>query len=194
LQEIHHRVRNNMQIVSSLLKLQAGRMKDEKVRQAFKESQRRVMAMALVHETLYRSYSMADIELQKHIPALVDSIYRTFRIKQKVNLQVDVEDIKLSINQAVPLSLVINELISNSLKHAFPEGKGEMIIKVRSRGDNEIEVVVRDNGRGMPEEIDYDKTLGLQLVTGLVESQLDGTWEVIGKEGTQNIIRFKNKG
>ncbi|MBA7610674.1 hypothetical protein ES703_17886 [subsurface metagenome] len=193
LQEIHHRVRNNMLVVSSLLKLQAGRMKDEKARQAFKESRSRVSAMALVHEALYRSDSMAEIELQKHIPALVDSIYRTFRIKHRVDLKVDIEDIKLSIGQATPLSLVINELISNSIQHAFPEGKGEIIVKVRSSGDDEIEVVVRDNGQGMPEDIDSDKSLGLQLVSGLVESQLDGTWEVIGEEGTQHTIRFKKK-
>ena len=148
------------------------------------------MAMALVHETLYRSKSMTEIELQKHIPALIDSVYRTFRIRQKVDLKMDIEDIKLSIDQATPLSLAISELISNSLQHAFPAGKGEVTVKVRSRGNNKIEVVVRDNGRGMPEDIDTDKTLGLQLVTGLVESQLGGTWKVTSEEGTQHTIRF----
>jgi len=193
LQEIHHRVRNNMQVVSSLLKLQAGKMKDEKVRQAFKESQSRVSAMALVHETLYKSDSMAEIELQKNIPMLVYSVSRIFRTKGKVNLQVEIEDIKLSIDQATPLSLVINELISNSSKHAFPEGKGEIVVKARLREDDEIEVVISDDGRGIPEDIDYDKTLGLQLVKGLVESQLGGTWDIKSEGGTKHTIRFKMK-
>ncbi|MBA7675035.1 putative sensor histidine kinase pdtaS [subsurface metagenome] len=146
--------------------------------------------MALVHETLYKSKSMAEIELQKHIPALVDSVSRTFRVRQKIDLKVDIEDIKLSIEQASPLSLVINELISNSFKHAFPEGKGEIAINVRLRGDDEIEVVISDNGRGMPEDIDYEKSLGLQLVKGLVESQLGGTWDINTEGGTKHTIRF----
>ncbi len=191
LQEVHHRVKNNMQVISSLLALQKSMLQDEKARAAFEESQKRIRSMALVHTLLYRSKSLSSIHLDEYIQKLTDSLLQ----EAKIGFRLDIESIDIGIEQAIPCGLIINELISNSLKHAFAEGQsGEIEINGRMIGD-EIEIVVADNGRGIPQDIDTEntKTLGLQLVRDLTEIQLKGTAEISRETGTRWTIRFRKK-
>ncbi len=191
LQEVHHRVKNNMQVISSLLALQKSMLQDEKARAAFEESQKRIRSMALVHTLLYRSKSLSSIHLDEYIQKLTDSLLQ----EDKAGFRLDIESIDIGIEQAIPCGLVINELITNSLKHAFAEGQsGEIEINGRMIGD-EIEIVVADNGRGIPEDIDTEntKTLGLQLVRDLTEIQLKGTVEISRETGTRWTMRFRKE-
>ncbi len=190
LQEIHHRVKNNMQVVASLLNLQKNRIDDEKSKAAFEESKDRINSMGLVHELLYQSESLHDFDLGNYVKKLADNLLGV----GGVNLKLAIENISVGIDQAVPCGLVINELISNSLKHAFPEGESGMLqIKGRLLGD-EIELEIADNGHGMPKDFDIGntRTLGHMLVKGLVENQLHGTWDMSSsKAGTKHTMRFK---
>jgi PAS domain S-box-containing protein len=194
LQEVHHRVKNNMQVISSLLNLQAGKINEDGLRQMFQESQHRVKAMALIHETLYQSDSLSNINMQKYVSGLANSLMRMYGSSSgSIDLRVNVEAIQLGIDETVPCGLVINELISNSLKYAFPDGRpGEIGIDLYSTGNDEIILAVYDNGVGLPQGIDIHKTatLGFQLVTGLVEGQLGGALEMNSKNGTRFSICF----
>ncbi|MCJ7813450.1 response regulator [bacterium] len=153
LKEIHHRVKNNLQVITSLLHLQSYHIKDPKTLEMFKESQDRVRSMALVHEKLYRSPDLAKIDFAQYIKSLTHGLYRSYSIDPKqIELKSKVEDVFLSIDMAVPCGLIVNELVSNSLKHGFPpqwEGKGRIGIVLRRKGDDQIELIVKDNGIGM---------------------------------------------
>ncbi len=195
LREIHHRVKNNMQIISSLLMLQEELSKDEKVNEMLKDSQNRIMSMALIHEKLYRSENLSKINLKEYIDDLVDGLFQSYGTgEDKVTLNINVENVLFGIDSAIPCGLIINELISNSLKHAFPEGKnGEIKIFFRSTDENMIELLVGDNGVGIPKDLDFSKTesLGLHLVTMLVENQLHGEITLNRDKGTEFQIKFK---
>ncbi|MBA7648777.1 hypothetical protein ES703_56567 [subsurface metagenome] len=195
LKEIHHRVKNNMQIISSLLKLQMRNIKSKKLEKVFQESQDRIRVMALVHELLYRSRTLAGINLKIYISDLTKNLFHSYRPRsKKISLRIDSDQIILGIDQAIPCGLVITEIISNSLKHAFTAAqKGEIWIEAHLVDSEEIELIVGDNGKGMPKSIDYriSKTLGLELVTGLVESQLGGSLKMSRVSGTQFTIRFR---
>ncbi|MGA1865165.1 MAG: sensor histidine kinase, partial [bacterium] len=197
LREIHHRVKNNLQIISSLLKLQAGRVNDEYVKKVYQESNNRITAMALVHEILYQSEDLAEIDLNEYIIHIVKNILKVFGTPAKhIDFKTEGDMINLGINQAVPIGLVLNEIISNSLKHAFKEAeKGEIRICSRLLENNEIELIISDNGRGIPDHIDYrnTKTLGLKLITGLIEKQIKGALDLSRNAGTRYAIRFKRK-
>ncbi len=197
LQEIHHRAKNNMQIISSLLKLQASSSKDKKVENALKESKGRVQAMSLVHETLWDSASMASIDFKSYISKLAKTVFQSYGIsREQVELKIEAENISFRIDQFSHIGLLINELVSNSLKYAFPENrKGEIVIRLGKIDQDEIELTVGDNGLGIPESIDWrnTNTLGLQLVTTLAEDQLDGTLNLDRVNGTHFNIRFKLK-
>ena len=197
LKEIHHRVKNNMQVVSSLLKLQSNKSNDEKIKSVLKESQNRVFAMSAVHETLYRSDNLSKIEVGPFIDKIIKFVFKSYQINPlQVKLKTEFDDIKLNIEQATPLGLVINELASNTLKHAFPKGKkGEFSIDMKKLDDNELELTIKDNGVGFPAEANWKNQsgLGLQLVKALVEKQLKGTLQVAESKSSQFIIRFKNK-
>lgn len=194
LREIHHRVKNNMQIISSLLRLQSQTIKDKTYSQLFEESQNRITSMALVHEKLYQSTDLAKIDLNAYIRDMVTGLFQSYGIStDRIKLIFDVGDVSLRINSAIPCGLVINELVTNSLKYAFPDGrKGEIKIKVHEI-DNEIEMVISDNGIGIPEVIDFRNTgtLGLKLVSILAERQLRGNVNLNRKTGTEFRIRFK---
>ncbi len=191
LQEIHHRVKNNIQIISSLLNLQSSYIKDERYKQMLKDSQDRIKSMALIHEKLYQSSNLADISFEEYIQDLVQSLYRSYGTSS-IALEVEGSDVSLDIDAAIPCGLIINELVSNSLKHAFPYDKGRIKIFFRSIDDN-IELVVSDNGVGIPDTIDFRTTesLGLHLVTILVEDQLKGTISLDRSNGTTFKITFK---
>jgi PAS domain S-box-containing protein len=196
LREIHHRVKNNMQVIASLLKMQCRHIKDDRVKALLEESENRVKAMVLVQELLYESDSLAEIDLKKYIDKLVDSIFRGCRLGGQVTWKSDVEAVTLSIDQAAPFGLAFSEILTNSLKHGFPQDEpGEITVRSRLLENGHVELVIRDSGSGLPDRIDIrnTKTLGLRLVTGLVENQLGGVVELNRKKGTQFTIRFPRK-
>jgi len=197
LREIHHRVKNNLQIISSLLNLQSRYIKDEQARQIFRESQNRVRSMALIHEKLYQSKNLAEINFVEYVEDLVGYLFRMYETdSHEVRLEIDVDDISLDVDTALPCGLIINELITNSLKHAFPDGNPDGKIHIDFRGDDygKLRLIVSDNGVGFPENLDFRKTesLGLRLVNTLVR-QLNGNIELDRKTGTAFKLTFANQ-
>ncbi|MBC8228587.1 PAS domain S-box protein [bacterium] len=191
LKEVHHRVKNNMQIISSLLSLQGESIEDEQVLDIFKVSQNRIKSMALVHERLYQSQNLAKVDFASYIKDLASRLFRSYETSGRIALSMDVPDVFLSIDNAIPCGLILNELVSNSLKHAFPEGRdGEINITLRPY-EGKFELVVSDNGVGIPEDLDIKNTesLGFRLVTSLV-SQLDGEIELSRADGTEFRLTF----
>lgn len=196
LREIHHRVKNNMQIISSLLKLQSVYSKDKKYVDIYKESQNRITAMSLIHEKLYQSRDFTKIDLKGYIKELVTGLVQSYEANPgRITLNINVEDIPLSINTAIPCGLLINELVSNSLKYAFPGGKpGEIKISLRSIDENKLELIVSDNGIGIPETVDFKKSesWGWRLITLLAENQLHGDINLNRNKGTEFQIIFRD--
>jgi len=192
LKEIHHRVKNNLMIISSLLNLQSRYIKDEESKTIFKESRNRTKFMALIHERLYQSADLKRIDFGNYIRTLANDLYHTYVMDTGlIKLNVDVDDVMLDINTSIPLGLIVNELVTNSLKHAFPPGKsGEINIKFHSSDDKYL-LEVKDNGIGFPKDIDYKNTesLGLRLVISLTE-QIDGKIEFNNTSGTSFKIIF----
>lgn len=193
LQEIHHRVKNNLQIISSLLRLQARQLHDHLALEIFKESQNRVQAMALIHEKLYQSSSLAKIDCQEYITTLVQELFRSYQAyKQAITFLVKVKQSSLSIALATPFGLIINELVSNSLKYAFIEMVGgQVFISLQEPNQGQFILIISDNGKGLPKSLDFrkTKTLGLQLVCRLTK-QISGTIELIQSQGTTFKIVF----
>ena len=202
--EIHHRIKNNLQVISSLLDLQAEKFEDEKVREAFRESQNRVISMALIHEELYEGEETDELNFSEYIKKLTENLFQTYRLSRKnIHLNMDLEDnLFFDVDIAVPLGIIVNELVSNSLKHAFPHrDKGEIRIKLHREEKGECKtadckktsftLTVSDNGVGIPEKLDIEDldSLGLQLVTSLVD-QLDGELKVKRSNGTEFTMRF----
>jgi PAS domain S-box-containing protein len=197
LKEIHHRVKNNLQIISSLLFLQTSRTEDPGVVSALSESRNRIKSMALIHERLYQSPNLATVDMGKYTRNLVSDLQHSYGIEHgSVRLTLNVESISLGITEAIPCGLIINELVSNALKHAFPKGKeGEITIEVQRGNTNQITLTVSDNGIGFPEHVDFRKSpsLGMTLVTSLVE-QLGGAIELDTRGGTAFTITFNVSG
>jgi PAS domain S-box-containing protein len=195
LREVYHRVKNNMQIITSLLNLQSRYARDGEYREMFRESHNRIKSMSLVHEKLYQSKDLSTIDFKEYIKDIAKGLFLSYGAnKGKILLVMDINNISLNINTAIPCGLIINELVTNSLKHAFPEGKeGEIKISVHSMNENTIELVVGDNGIGIPEDVDFKTTesLGLQLVTMLSENQLHGKIILDRSQGTEFSITFK---
>jgi len=195
LQEIHHRVKNNMQVIISLLKLQSQNITDKQYLDMFKESRGRIKSMALVHEKLYRTKNLADVDFKGYVKSLVSSLFRSYKTKPgKIGLKIEVGDVSLGLDRAIPCGLIINELVSNSLKYAFPEERaGEIRVAFNSTDEDVLVLEVSDNGIGMPEKLDFRNTesLGLHLVTILSEDQLHGTIELNRTNGTDFRIRLK---
>ncbi len=193
LHEIHHRVKNNMNVVSSLLKLQSNNIEDDHLKDILKESQNRIFAMSAVHETLHGAENISNISLKVYLSKITSSIFQTYSTDlDKVKLNSNVEETPISIQQASPLGLVINELISNSLKYAFPdEREGEINVSMKKLA-NQLELTVMDDGIGISKNLDWknSNTLGLKLVRTLVENQLDGSIDMESKNGTKFTIKF----
>ncbi|MCJ7600099.1 MAG: PAS domain S-box protein [Desulfobulbaceae bacterium] len=191
LKEIHHRVKNNMQVIISLLNLQADSIKDSTVRTLFEESRNRVSAMALIHERLYQSEDLARIDFKEYMERLVQGIADTYK-RDDVHLSVEMESIALDVNVGIPCGLIVNELITNSFKHAFPEGKKGLIrVGINKNSEGNYVLTVEDNGIGFPAEKDLRDTssLGLRLVMVLT-SQINGTITFSRSEGTRFCITF----
>ncbi len=198
LKEIHHRVKNNMQVISSLLNFQTRYVNDKQFIAILNESQNRIKSMALIHEKLYRSRDLSDIDFNDYVYSLASDLFKFYAVDtDKIALKLDIEDIAFEIDTAIPCGLLINELLTNSLKHAFPEGRGgEINISLRKKqiaGDIEYEMIVGDNGVGIPEDFDIGKTksLGLQLIMTLTEHQLQGKFHLDRTRGTKFHINFK---
>lgn len=193
LKEVHHRVKNNMQIISSLFSLQADTIKDEEVRRILKEGQSRVRSMALVHEKLYQSSTLSKIDFGGYLQSLAIHLFQALTVDSaKVRLEKDLGEVFLDINTAVPCGLLANELIANALEHAFPGSRrGVIRMGLRRLAGGDVELRVADDGPGFPEGLDFRQTnsLGLQIVNLLV-SQLQGTIELDRRTGTAFTIRF----
>ncbi|HUV50433.1 MAG TPA: AAA family ATPase [Anaerolineae bacterium] len=197
LKEIHHRVKNNLQIISSLLSLQSTHIKDKHDIEIFKESRNRVRSMAFVHEKLYQSEDLAMIDFAEYTRKLTTSLFHSYAAyPENITLEINADDIFLGINDAIPCGLIINELVSNCLKHAFPRGKkGKICVELHSKrnlhANNKFTLIVDDNGARFPKGLDFRKakTLGLQLVTTLVK-QLKGTIEFDRDDRTKFEITF----
>lgn len=199
LREVHHRVKNNMQVISSLLNLQSRRIADPDVQEMFRESQRRIRSMALIHERLYQSSDLSRIEFSQYLRTLASHLFHSYQVSaDRVRLRLDTEEVFININTAIPCGLIVNELISNALKHAFPGGRtGEVAVELRRAEGERYLLRVSDDGVGIPAGLDFrsTETLGLQIVNTLV-SQLDGAIQFGAGPGTAVAIRFqeiKNK-
>lgn len=196
LKEIHHRVKNNLQIVTSLLKLQSSYVDDEKVKQLFKESQNRVQSMALIHQKLYQTKDLSHIDFKEYIETLALYLQHSYGVlEDKVKIIIDVKNLEMPIDNAIPAGLIINELISNSLKYAFPNGQtGKIFINLAFDDfEKEYWLSVRDTGIGIPENFDFKNanTFGLKLVTTLA-GQMGGTIELVSAGGCEFRITFKS--
>jgi len=197
LKEIHHRVKNNMQVVMSLLNLQANSIEDKFIREAFAKSNDRIHAMALIHESLYESDDFSKINPEKYIEKLIRSMAFTFgSIDKQIEHELEIDQIELSMDEAIPMALVINELLTNVYKHAFPnETVGKITIKLKEIENEIIVLNFSDNGVGIMDEIiphELD-TLGMQLIYDLVEGQLKGEVELESNDGTSYNITFNKK-
>lgn len=204
LREIHHRVKNNLQIISSLLNLQIPYIKDSESIEFFKESQNRVKSISMIHEKLYQSNNLQKIDFESYLANIMVNLFQTYGVDQdRISYNIRCEDIKLNMETSVPCGLIVTELVTNSIKHAFPSNpqplnkksgdNPEYKINVLLHLENEyINLIIDDNGIGFPDNLDFKNTesLGLELVNLLV-NQLDGTIELYKKEGTQFNIKFK---
>lgn len=194
LKEIHHRVKNNLMVIFSLLNLQSQYIKDKDDYEMFLESQNRTKSMALIHERLYQSEDLKSIDFSDYLRTLATDLFHTYSVDQKlVKLTMDLETIKLDVNTSIPLGLIVNELISNSMKYAFPDGmEGEIYITMKSNGSHKI-LKVGDNGVGIPEDIDFKHadSLGFQLINNLTE-QIDGEIELDRNNSTTFTIKLKD--
>jgi two-component sensor histidine kinase len=192
LKEIYHRVKNNLQVISSLLNLQSEYIKDKDDLEIFQQSQMRIESMALIHQKLYQSQDLAKIDFSEYIRDLVASLFSSYEVNTNViSLTVNAERILLSLDAAIPCGLIITELVSNSLKYAFPKGKtGEIAIELYVE-NNLLNLKVQDNGIGLPPEFDLKNTtsLGLQLVDALT-NQLSGEIQINYNSGVEVKIAF----
>lgn len=193
LKEIHHRVKNNLQVVSSLLGLQSRVVNDEQTRKMFQESQNRIHSMALLHESLYQSNNLSRIDFPQYIRQLSSYLFQSYGVVAgRIHLRTNLDALYLGMDAAVPCGLIINELVSNSLKYAFPDGRqGEVRIELREHLEGMVRLVVADNGVGLRRDIDWvtARTLGLRLVRTLAE-QLGAKIEVECKTGTEVRLTF----
>ena len=191
LKEVHHRVKNNLQIIASLLSLQANQIDDEETLELFANSEHRVRAMATIHERLYLSEDLAKINFGGYVESLAEGLFSSYKTSQNISLLTSVDQITLDLDQAIPCGLMINELVSNSLKYAFVDGrKGILEVKMSALAEG-YRLSVRDDGIGFPEDIDFRKSpsLGLQLINTLAH-QLRGQIEMKNHLGTEFIVTF----
>jgi PAS domain S-box-containing protein len=189
LQEVHHRVKNNMQVISSMLMLQSSFIKNNEFIDILQLCRDRIMSMALVHEKIYESTELANINFREYLEALSESLYSHYvGDREGIAMKLDVEDMFLDIDTSVPLGLIINELLTNALKHAFKEREiGELSLSLHSVDGDALELIVRDDGVGLPGDFDMDnpKTFGLQIVGLLAEKQLHGKIDIRRNGGTE---------
>lgn len=195
LKEIHHRVKNNLQIISSLLSMQTRSLKDDKAKDAMKESQSRVKTMALIHEKLYQYENLAKINMKEYMQQLSDFLTQTYRSEKQIHVNIDAEDINLDMDMAIPLGLITNELLSNSLKYAFQDKEGgEIYITFTEPEPGIYKLLVRDSGKGLDDNLDIEntKSLGLKLVRTLTR-QINGNLKISSNPGATFEIDFSEQ-
>ena len=196
LKEVHHRVKNNMQVISSILNLQSSYVDDETALSILRESQDRIKSMSFVHESLYQSNTLSEVNFAGYIQNIAKNLYHSYgRPGGAIHLEFDLEEIYLNLDTSIPCGLIINEIVSNSLKYAF-EGmeSGTITIKFSKLSDGRLKLIVSDNGIGLPNDFDIENadSLGLQLVTTLI-TQIGGELELTTKKGTEFSIVFKEQ-
>lgn len=192
LQEIHHRVKNNLQVICSLLNLQSRYLEDKRTLKAFKETRNRVKSMALVHEQLYQSSNLSEIVLSDYIKQLIGNLFRAYSISSNIKYQLQIADFNLDLDTAVPCGLIINELITNAIKYAFDSvERGEISIEAVADEEKRLVLTIADNGRGLDPnyELERSKSLGLRLVRSLTE-QLQGRQEIITRQNLGTKFKF----
>lgn len=191
LQEIHHRVKNNLQVICSLLNLQSRYIKEPKTLKAFKETQNRVKSMALVHEQLYQSNNLSEIILSDYIKHLTDNLLRAYSVTTKIKCKLEIADFYLDLDTAVPCGLIINELITNAIKYAFDNQQGEILIQAANNDEDSLVLSIGDNGIGIDPNYDPEanKSLGLRLVKSLTE-QLQGRYEIATEQNIGTKFEF----
>jgi two-component sensor histidine kinase len=193
LKEIHHRVKNNLQVVSSLLGLQSRSVADPEMRKMFRESQNRIHSMALLHECLYQSENLSQVNFPDYIRELAAHLFHSYGIApERIHLRTNLDRLALNLDAAVPCGLIVNELVSNSLKYAFPDGReGEIRIELRELKNGVTQLIVADDGVGLRSDLDWTttKSLGLRLVRTLAQ-QLGAKVEVSSQAGTEVQVTF----
>ncbi len=206
LKEIHHRVKNNMQIILSLLKMQARQIDDERLMKFYKESQDRIFSMALVHEQLYQSQDLSCIDFRSYVEKLVRNLRASFdQYIPDIVITIDIKEVEMDIDLAIPCGLIINELVANAFKYAFSKGEAGILLITMHPKKDMLELVIKDNGIGMQDGIETEEntpgikktpgihnTLGIKLVKNLVTHQLSGQIKMKQNHGTEYIISFRN--
>jgi PAS domain S-box-containing protein len=193
LKEVYHRVKNNLQVVSSLINLQARNVENEEALNLLKQSADRIKAMALLHEKLYQSNDLAKIDFNDYVTSLVESLLNSFGTpRNQIQIKIDIQEVFLDLDTAIPCGLIINELLSNVLKHAFPQGQQGVIRINFTHEQHELKLVISDNGIGLPDGLDIKKckSLGLQLVSRLTTDQLGGRLSIDLSDGASFSIHF----
>lgn len=194
LKEVHHRVKNNLQVIHSLLDLQALKILDHDLVDVLRDSQNRIRSMSLIHQTLYQSQNFAQVDFQRFLGELLPRLTESYGARSRqVNIDIQARDVKLPINEAIPCGLIVNELVSNALKHGFPnERGGKVLVNISQDADQEVELSISDDGQGIPPDMDLTKSdsLGLQLVH-LLTRQLHGQLDVQRSNPTRFTLRFR---
>jgi two-component sensor histidine kinase len=195
LRELYHRTKNNMQVIYSMLSIQADRVADERMREVFTATQNRILSMSLVHQKLYQEQNLSRISLDAYIRELAQLLMENYAsTTNPVELAVTTQEMHVLIDTALPCGLIVNELITNSLQHAFPDGKpGKIIVELQRLEDNEIVLQVSDNGIGLPQGFDVKQadSLGLLSINALAR-QLQGEVVFSGKQGVTCRVRFRD--
>jgi two-component sensor histidine kinase len=194
MKEIYHRTKNNLMVISSLLSLQSRYIKDKDTQNIFKESQNRAKSMAMIHEKLYRSGDLEHLNFAEYIVNLSNDLYDTYTLdKNLIKLVLDIDEVTLNVEISIPLALILNELLTNSLKHAFPDGRGGEIKVELKRYDESFKLSVSDNGITFPEDLDYRNTdtLGMLIVNSLTD-QINGELNLEKSNGTKFTVTFKD--
>lgn len=190
IQEVHHRVKNNLAVIASLLRLQAANMRDETLAAALRESQNRVESMTLIHEQLYANGDLREVDLAQHASLLASNLFHSYGVDAaRVSWKVAMEPLLLGVDRAIPAGLILNELVSNALKHAFPYGRAGTVVIEGGRYGGRVQLVVRDDGIGAPQGVELVRphSLGMQIIQ-ILTRQLKGTFEVAcGRPATFKI-------
>mgnify|MGYP000892856957 CR=1 FL=1 len=200
LKEIHHRVKNNLQVIHSMLNLQLPYIKDKQALEVFKDCQTRIYSIALIHEKLYQSESLARVDLAAYFRSLTGNVFLSYGVDEReVKSEIVVEDIHLPINSLIPCALIVNELVSNAIKHAFPPDRprqvpGKILVALQRGSGGSLVLTVKDNGVGLPEGFDIRRkaSLGLRLVHVLAR-QLNGSLSISSTNGSEFRLEFESR-
>jgi two-component sensor histidine kinase len=197
LRELYHRTKNNMTVIIALLEMQAQTFQDERLREEFNVAKNRIRSMALVHQKLYESSNLSRINLKEYLHDLVQVLVDSYRVSNPaISTRFDLQDAYVLIDTAIPCGLIVNELVANSLKHAFSTGEyGEILVEVHASEQGEITLALADNGKGVPDGFDFrrDGHMGLQTIHILGENQLQGRVEFEAHKGVKCTVRFQDE-